>query len=113
MLFHIRRLFPADGNEYFALRMEGLYRCPSFFSVAPEDEFHLSSKSVADRLDASFTLSAFVDGVLSGILQSPPSKGENAITRLYCGGCMYVKRNQGTGSVKPWLRHAPVRSNTV
>jgi ribosomal protein S18 acetylase RimI-like enzyme len=54
-----RRLNAMDAEVFQALRLEGFTLEPHAFRFAPEDEAHLASDAVAERLQRDFVIGAF------------------------------------------------------
>ncbi|HEX2585096.1 MAG TPA: GNAT family N-acetyltransferase [Steroidobacteraceae bacterium] len=64
--FVVRKLIEADNEQYRALWWYAITEHSQFFRIAPEDE---STKFIPTRLaDDSFTVGAFLDGRLVGIV---------------------------------------------
>jgi RimJ/RimL family protein N-acetyltransferase len=67
VMSEVRRLGPADGAAYRALRLEALARHPSAFRAHHDEEAGLDLAAFAARLEADAIFGSFCDGALCGL----------------------------------------------
>ena len=94
-----RRLEAEDADVFQALRLEGFRLEPRAFRFAPEDEAHLTTDAVVERLQRDFVIGAFsADSHLIGVGGLACCNGAKTRHKALLYG-MYVKAaNRGTGA---------------
>jgi len=67
---NIRRLSPEDAEDYFQIRLEGLYKNPEAFGSSYEEEKKQTFQKYKERFQASnsFTFGAFDESKLIGVI---------------------------------------------
>ncbi len=95
-----RRLNGSDAEVFHALRIESFRLEPRAFRFAPEDEAHLETDAVAERLQRDFVVGAFnaEDSQLIGVGGLAWSDGAKTRHKALLYG-MYVKAaHRGSGA---------------
>jgi ribosomal protein S18 acetylase RimI-like enzyme len=93
----VRRLAPADWQDYRTIRLRGLTLAPEAFGADHDDEAALPAESFAERLAISVVFGAYADDRIVGVAGFKQAAGLKEVHKAFVWGVFVEPDHQHKG----------------